>query len=163
MSKAFFFTGFYLFLSLLFLGCDSNRIYEEKVDLDKRIWPKQKEVKFNFEIADTTAQYNLYYILRYTNKYPYQNLYLQYYLEDSTGRVLNKELNNVVLFNPVTGIPTGTGLGDILTLQKRFIDHFTFPRPGLYGIGVEQFMRLDTLPEIITVGIRVERSGEEDR
>jgi gliding motility-associated lipoprotein GldH len=143
---------------LLVFGCDRRQVYEEKVDFDQRIWPKQEAVKFDFPIRDTVQAYNIYYTIRYTNKYPYQNLYLQYYLEDSTGKVLNKELDNIVLFNPVTGIPTGNGLGDILTVQKKFIDHYRFPGPGQYGLSVEQFMRLDTLPEVLTIGIRVEKT-----
>ncbi len=163
MFRSFFAAGSILFFLLLMFACDRNRVYEGKVDFDKRVWSKQQKVKFDFEIPDTVITYDIYYTIRYTNKYPFQNLYLQYYLEDSSGNVLNKELNNIMLFDPVTGIPAGDGLGDIFTVQKKFIDHFQFPGPGLYGLSIEQFMRLDTIPEVLAIGIRVEKTREKER
>lgn len=153
-------SGFILLLTLFIFSCDRNQIFEEKVDFYDRIWPKQQQAQFDFVIPEKDVAYNIYYTLRYTNKYPYQNLYLQYYLEDSTGRVLSRELNNIQLFSAVTGIPTGDGLGDILTLQKKVIDRYSFERPGSYELSIEHFMRLDTLPEILTVGIRVEKAEQ---
>ena len=160
MTKSFFTSGFLLIFLLLTFSCDRKLVYEEKVDFDNRTWVRQQAVNFDFQIQDTIPKYNIHYTIRYTNKYPYQNLYLQYYLEDSAGNVLNKELNNIILFNPVTGIPTGDGLGDILTVQKKFIGDYQFPAPGFYGLSIEQFMRLDTLPEILTIGIRVEKTAD---
>ncbi len=148
------------FLSLILTGCGNDRIFEGKKDFENRYWPKQEQVHFGFEVSDKDLEYNLYYTLRYTNTYPYQNIYLQYYLEDSAGRVLSKELNNILLFNSITGIPTGDGLGDIITLQKQFLDHYKFPEEGLYNLNIEQFMRLDTLPEILTVGLQLEKAQD---
>lgn len=155
-------SAFYiLFLYLFFTGCDNNRVYEGEKDFEDRYWPKQQQVQFDFEVPDQNYEYNLYYTLRYTNIYPYQNIYLQYYLEDSTGKVVSKELNNILLFNAVTGTPMGDGLGDVITLQKQFLDHYKFPTEGLYNLNIEQFMRLDTLPEILTVGLRLEKAQDE--
>jgi len=150
----------FLFLILSFTGCGNNRVFEGKKDFEDRYWPKQEQVHFDFVVSDKDLEYNLFYTLRYTNTYPYQNIYLQYYLEDSTGRVISKELNNILLFNAVTGIPTGDGLGDIITIQKKFLDHYKFPKKGLYNLNIEQFMRLDTLPEILTVGLQLEKTQD---
>jgi len=147
-----------LFLSMFFYACNNDRVFEGKKDFEDRFWPKQEQVHFDFEIQDKDSEYNLFYTLRYSNTYPYQNIYLQYYLEDSSGKVVSKELDNILLFNAITGIPTGDGLGDIITLQKQFLGHYKFPAEGLYNFNIEQFMRLDTLPEILTVGLRLEKA-----
>ena len=88
--------------------------------------------------------------------YPFQNIYLQYYLEDSIGRLQSKELTNVQLFNAKTGIPLGSGLGDLYDIEKPFLEKYKFESVGKYKLRIDQFMRKDSLPEIVSVGIRVE-------
>jgi len=114
--------------------------------------------EFEFVLPGPDQRCNLYYSIRHSNEYPFQNLYLQYYLEDSTGNLLSKNLDNIQLFEPVTGIPIGDGLGDIFVLKKVFLENYAFKNPGLYRLRVDHFMRMDTLPEILSIGIRVESS-----
>ena len=50
----------------------------------------------------------------------------------------------------------GKGLGDILDIQKVFLEKYQFDNPGLYRIRIDQFMRQDSLPDVLSVGLRVE-------
>ena len=119
-----------------------------------------ESAQFNFAITDTTSKYDFYYNVRNTNQYPYRNIYLQYYLQDSSGRVLKKELNNIQLFNPVTGVPLGDGLGDIFDLQKKFLTGYSFDHSGNYQLRIDQFMRRDTLRNVLSIGVKVVRTKE---
>ena len=142
----------------IFSGCDSQRVFEGKKDFPEKYWIFNDPAEFEFEIDNSDIGYNLLFNIRNTSKYQYQNIYLQYYLEDSTGRLISKELKNIQLFNSITGVPLGKGLGDILDIEKTFLEKYTFENPGLYKLRIDQFMRQDSLPEILSVGLRVELS-----
>jgi gliding motility-associated lipoprotein GldH len=145
---------------ILLIACDPGRVYENNIDIPGRYWHQDSLAVFNFHVEDVSVPYNLYYNLRNTIDYPYQNLYITHYLEDSLGNRLDSALNNVVLFDPKTGEPVNGGLGDIYDHQVEVLSDFQFPQSGGYVMKLEQFMRLDSLPEIVSIGIRVEKVQE---
>lgn len=148
----------WIMITLLFLvsNCDSKKVFEGKKDFPDQVWIFNDPAEFYFEIEDTDKAYNLLFNVRNTGKYQFQNIYLQYYLEDSTGRLLSKELKNLQLFNAKTGIPFGQGLGDIYDIERTFLEKYTFENKGKYKLRVDQFMRRDSLAEVLAVGLRVE-------
>jgi gliding motility-associated lipoprotein GldH len=148
--------GYCLSMLILFTGCNSKRVYEGKKDFPDRFWAFNDPAIFNFEIDDPNLKYNLSVSVRTAANYKYQNIYLQYYLEDSTGRLVSKDLKNIQLFNPVTGVPVGSGLGGLYDVQRVFLENFQFDHKGAYRFRIDQFMRQDSLPEILSVGLRVE-------
>lgn len=148
-----------LILVILFFivsSCDSNSVFEGKKDFTDRYWVFDNPAEFEFEINETDKTYNLLFNIRSTAKYPYQNIYLQYYLEDSTGRLLSKDLKNIQLFDSKTGLPFGKGLGDLYDIKKIFLEQYSFSNNGKYKLRIDQFMRQDSLAEIMSVGLRVE-------
>lgn len=148
----------WILASLLFIvsGCDNNKVFEGKKDFSEKYWVFNNPAEFEFEINNTDKNYNLLVNIRNTAKYQYQNIYLQYYLEDSTGRLLSKELKNIKLFNSKTGVPLGKGLGDLYDIERTFIENYTFASNGKYKLRIDQFMRQDSLSEVLSVGLRVE-------
>jgi len=148
----------FIFIILVLFSCNSNRIYEKNVKFPGRIWEKDSEAVFNFEINDINTNYKFYFNLRNTVLYPYQNIYLSYSLEDTLGNVYNSELTNINLFDSKTGEPFGSGIGDIFDHQYLVIDDYQFNNPGMYLFKIKQYMRMDSLPEIMSVGLRIERS-----
>ena len=155
-------TGFKYCLSLLLIfamiaGCaDPSRVYEQNIDLPGNLWLADSVAEFQFEIKDATARYNLYYNVRNSLSYPYHNLYVRHTLEDSLGNMLGGALQNMDLFDPVTGKPLGEGLGDIFDHQILAIPDQKFPENGWYRFKMQQFMRQDSLPLILSIGLRVE-------
>ena len=146
----------WLVITFLFVSCDQSRVYEENVDFADKKWVVDSVPAFEFEIEDPSKPYNIYWNVRNTVAYPYRNLYLTYYLEDTTGRRITTDLHNMVLFEPKTGKPYGSGLGDIFSHQFMALPDFKFDEAGVYRVRLEQYMRTDTLPEIVSVGLRVE-------
>jgi len=143
-------------LLIIVTACDSRRVFEGKKDFPNRYWIFNDPAEFEFEIENTDKTYNLLFNIRNTAKYQFQNIYLQYYLEDSTGRLLSRELKNIQLFNSKTGVPLGQGLGDLYDIEKIFLEDYSFQNEGKYKLRIDQFMRQDSLPEILSVGLRVE-------
>jgi len=149
---------FYLsLLTLTLVSCsDPNRVFDDNLDFDKKYWVVDETVEFDFEIADISQSYNLFYNVRNSNSYPYHNLYVRYSLEDTVGNVLDTKLQNMDLFDPVSGKPLGDGLGDIFDHRILALQDYRFERNGTYRFKIQQFMRQDTLPMILSVGLRVE-------
>ncbi|MEQ8905443.1 gliding motility lipoprotein GldH [Ekhidna sp.] len=149
----------YLVIIMLFftlVACDSSRVYEDFNDLEEAFWHLDSAQSFSFEIADTTRSYNLLATFRNASSYPFYNLYFQYTLEDSSGLILNQQLKEVELFDPKTGEPFGSGLGDLFDHSFALEENYQFDSPGEYTLLLEQYMRRDTLPFILSVGARVE-------
>lgn len=155
--------GLFLILIFLFASCDETRLYESNIDFESRQWLVQDKPVFTFVIPDTTLRYTLYCNVRNTEYYPNARLFFTYYLQDSTNQVLKTKLVSKFLFDSKTGAPFGSSvMGDIFAHQIPLLQNHRFQHTGNYSVVFEQFMRTDTLEGILTVGLRVERSTEEN-
>ena len=143
-------------LFLLLAACDGNRVYQQAYEFDKRGWHMDSIPAFTFEVEDNAPK-NLVLHLRNSIAYPWHNVYLTYYLEDSTGRELASELINIQLFDPKTGAPQGKG-SSIYQHEVSILENHRFPTTGKYTIKVAQYMRELELKEILSVGVRVEKT-----
>ncbi len=148
------------FIGILFLltGCNRNKIFDKIRDLNDRAWPKNQTVEFRFRISDTHPGYDFSYLIRNSILYKYYNLYLSCSLEDTLGNVLETKLSNYDLFDAKTGKPLGDGLGDLFDHKFPLFTDYHFNNPGAYRLEVTQYMREDTLREIMSVGLMVKKS-----
>jgi len=145
-----------IFLAVALSSCDSSRIYEDYNDLEEAFWHMDSIQRFTFQVEDHTQKYNLLATLRNGSGYPYYNIYFQYTLMDSAQRILLEELSEYDFFDPKTGEPKGSGLGDLFDHSIPLEENFQFDYPGSYSLELKQYMRLDTLPYVLSVGARVE-------
>lgn len=144
-----------IFVFFLLFSCDSSRIYEDYVDFENAFWHIDSVKTFSFQIEDTTHKYNLYATIRNASSYPFYNLYYQFQLTDAQDSIITEALKESNLFNPKTGKPYGSGLGDLFDHSFLLDEGTTFPRSGNYKIKLQQSMRKDTLPFILSVGVKV--------
>jgi len=142
------------------MGCDEQRVFEKNLDLAGNQWYIDTVPSFSFRIDDISIPYNIYYNVRNAVNYPYYNLYVTYYLQDSSGKQLSSALQNLVLADAKTGKPLGDGLGDIFDHQVLSLKEYRFPYAGTYTFRIRQYMRQDPLPLIMSVGVRVEKAGK---
>jgi gliding motility-associated lipoprotein GldH len=145
-----------LSMAILIISCDTNRVYEDTATFNKAYWLADSIKYFEFQIPDKTAEYNLLLSVRNGRDYPHSNLYVQYTILDSTRRELDAELRNFQLFHQKSGYPLGNGSGNIYEHNFNLLSGYQFPYAGKYFISTEQYMRYDSLPEIYSVGIRIE-------
>lgn len=149
-----------LVLGLFLTGCDDNRVYENYVDFEERYWLVKETPAFEFEVSDLTATYDLTGNVRNSVSYPWSRIFITYYLRDSLGAVLHKDLVSDFLFDAKTGKPSGSsGLGDIYDHEVPLLKNFRFKKAGKYSVTFEQFMRTDTLQGILAVGLRVDKTA----
>lgn len=148
-------------LPLLLAGsltaCDPNRVFEQNTDFPNYSWDVQQKPSFTFAIADTTTRYNVYFNVRNAADYGFYNLYVKHTLTGPGGRVKSSLLHQMILLDPKTGEPRGTGTGDIFDHQMLALPNQHFAQAGNYTLTLEQYMRQDQLPGLMAIGVRVEK------
>ena len=151
---------FILTFSLFTLfSCDPNRHFEENIDMNDLSWTEENPAQFEVLVENNTIEYNLIATIRNGLDYPYQNIYIQWQVADSLGNSIDNGLLNMDLFDARTGKPLNKGIGSISTNQKAFVEGFQFPYAGKFSIQLEQFMRVPTLKDVYSVGLRVEKAA----
>ncbi len=146
-----------LALGVVCWACDPNRVYEHYHDIPKNQWFIDSVQTYTFTIEDPAIAYNVYYNVRNSISYPYYNLFVTYSLTDKQGKQLSSQLQELMLMDAKTGKPLGDGLGDIFDHQVISLSNYKFPAKGTYTFKIKQYMRKDPLPEIMSMGIRVEK------
>ena len=145
--------------AMVLSACDDTRVYEQISDFENRQWISTDKPQFEFIIKDINQRYNVYSDIRNSVSYPYSRFFFTYYLQDSTGTDLQKRLITEFLFDAKTGKPYGkSGIGDLYDHRFLLLENYQFQYEGKYRVVFEQFMRMDTLPGIMSVGLRVERT-----
>jgi len=154
--------SFSLFAILVILGgCDSRRVFEDNVEFRDRKWKIAEPVEFRFTIDDASKKYNLLMNIRNSLDYPYARIFVNYDLLGQDSLSLAKKMMAEYLFDQKTGRPFGTsGIGDIYDHQFPVLKNYSFKKGGAYRITLNQFMRMDTIPGILAVGIRVEKTEQ---
>ncbi|MEO9965647.1 MAG: gliding motility lipoprotein GldH [Reichenbachiella sp.] len=148
-------------LSLVTASCNSNTVIDEQSDIREGMWNLDSLVAFDFVIDDTTSLYEVQYNVRYAVNYPYYNLYLKYYIEDSTGQILSSDMQELVLFDKKNGDPLGDGLGDLFDRAVPITKNQKFDYAGPYTFKVKQFMRNEQLPGILSFGLKIQKPEED--
>ena len=148
-----------LSLLLTLAACDPAQVYEKNTDLDENVWAVQVKPSFEFTIPDTTQRYDVFFNIRNASAYGYYNLYVKHTLLGPDGKPVSKLLHQMLLMDPRTGEPSGSGTGDIYDHQFMALPRQRFHQAGTYKIVLEQYMRQDQLPGIMAVGIRVAKAG----
>ncbi len=144
--------------AMVFTACDENRIYEKFVKMSE-YWHQDEVISFEFEIENDSLPYDLIAQFKQDIDFPNYNFYFSYQLIDESDSVLEENLEETLFFEPKTGEPLGSGIGDTFDHEHVLKDNFRFPGPGTYEVTFRQFMRVDSIPHILRVGLRVENAS----
>ena len=145
-----------LLVAITFSSCDNTRVYENTVDFNNAYWLADSIKTFDFDIPDESEGYKILFSIRNGLKYPHRNIYISYTISDSTNKVLDEELRDFQLFHPKSGYPFGNGSGIIREHNFDLLIDYEFPYEGRFKISFEQYMRYDSLPEVYSIGVRLE-------
>jgi|TARA_B110000116_G_C16505586_1_gene433225 gliding motility-associated lipoprotein GldH len=146
-------------LVVLTSSCDSNKIFEEYIEVENANWKKENIASFEFNAKDTTTAHNLYINVRNTGTYSYSNLYLFVTMQGPSGGLLKDTVNCILADN--RGKWLGSGVGDLWDLRIPYVGGFKFAQSGNYIVTLEQGMRVEAGLEGITdIGLRVEKVKE---
>ena len=152
--------SFFLVCSAIFLpGCMPSPYYQKDFTIPRNEWSTQYKPTFKFEITDTASVYNLYFIIRHTEAYPFSNIWIRVHTKQPGDSVFEKSRLEIPLAD-AAGKWLGRGMGEIWEHRLRLThegDTAILRKAGRYTIRLEQNMRINPLPEILQVGLRVEK------
>lgn len=141
---------------LIFISsCDSNRVFEDNIDIPDYAWDVKNKISFEVNIDDTAALHNLYVNVRHASHYPYANLYIFIAIKFPNGEFAKDTLECVL--SDESGQWKGDGAGDIWDNQILWKPNVKFPMAGKYTFEYEHAMRIEQVPFIMDVGLRVEK------
>jgi hypothetical protein len=130
---------FIFFLTTSIISCAKIDLFEKQVALPSQQW-----------------FYNLYIILRHTDAYNYNNIWVQLGSK-APGDTMHFQNINLELATDANGWQ-GTGVDDIFEIRKNITPGpVPFKKPGEYTFSVAQIMRENPLNHILNVGFRVEK------
>jgi len=145
-----------IFLSAILAACIKINLFEKQAVIPSQQWFYNDVPQFSFHIDDTTSLYNVYIVLRHTDLYQYNNIWLRVGLKTPKDS-MNFQNINVIMGTDSKGWQ-GTGMDDIFEVRKNIsAAPFFFKTAGDYTFSVAQIMRENPLNHILNVGIRIEK------
>ncbi|HSY76252.1 MAG TPA: gliding motility lipoprotein GldH [Bacteroidia bacterium] len=141
-------------ITVVFCSCNKGVMYQKYVSIPDNTWVANKPITFTVPVDDTINYYNVYVNIRQANDYDFGNIYLFIDIT-APGNHTERDTMNCVLADN-SGRWLGQGLGDIWDNKLWFKRHTRFHK-GEYKFTYTQAMRVDTLEQIMDVGLRVEK------
>lgn len=136
---------------LLFSACTTIGVSEQQKVFNSHSWEAKDSVTFNFEIKDTSSNYQYQLILRHHEKYQYSNIWLQVHVQQpDTNFTFKREFQ---LADNKQWL--GTRMDDITEHRIPFNQTPIPLKKGKYSFTLKQIMRNNPLPEVLSVGVAV--------
>ena len=142
----------------ILVSCKSIDLYEKSVTIPGHAWRSGYKPAFTFTIKDTSTPYQLFVVLRHTDKYRYNNIYLNLYIKQPGEDSTRTARYDLVLANDEGWL--GSGMDDIYEHRIALTPiggEFYFRKPGDYTFTLEQLMREDPLENVLNAGLRIEK------
>ncbi len=149
---------------LVLLSCNTNEVYSEYKALPNH-WPIEETLEFSIPALDSVNTYNLFFNVRNTNEYKYNNLFLIAGIEFPNGKVVVDTLEYQMARADGSWLGTGNRVKENKLWYKENIRFF---EEGDYTVRVRHAMRnnaaimgVSKLEGITDVGIILEKSQTE--
>ena len=145
-----------VFLVTLFSSCTTLDTFERNVSIPNHAWDSDFKPEIEFEIKDTATRYNIFVVIRHSDAYRYNNIWINIYMQ-FPGDTIRKQQLDIRLATDDRGW-LGSGMDDIFEHRVLVTKEPQYLRtPGIYKFRLENIMREDPLEYIMNVGIRVEK------
>ena len=156
VKKRYFF--FFLFTSCLSCNIITG-VFEKSVQLPAQEWPSGLKAEIPFDLTDTAALYNIYIVLRHTDAYHFNNMFVRMSVWEPGATNPKTGDYDLSLATNEKGW-NGTAMDDIYDSRILIQPDTRFRRPGRYRVRLEQLMREDPLKFVLSVGLRVEKAAQ---
>lgn len=144
---------------LLLVTCKQLDVYEKYTTIPKYEWGSDFIAKGSFTITDTLAFYNVFLVLRHTDAYKYNNIWLNIGRQPPNDSFHYQKVN-IRLGEDATGWE-GSGMNDIWEVRTPLNAEPWHFKNGVYNFSMAQIMRDNPLLHIMSVGLRIEKLGEQ--
>ncbi len=148
------YTFVFLLSAAVLSACTQIELFEKNTPIPNIKWQNNFNATGTFNITDTTSLYNVYVVIRHTDAYQYNNIWLNVALQQS-GDSVNMQKLNLSLGSDAQGWE-GTGMNDIWEVRK-LIARLPLKKSD-YNFSIGQIMRENPLQHIMSVGLRLEKA-----
>ncbi len=139
----------------LLSACSSNAVMEEQQQIKENNWDYADSKTFTAQITDTVQHYNIYVSVRHGFNFEWRNMWVKIETTFPDGKTYERRVN--LLLSDADGVWHGDCLGDNCDMLISIQDNAFFPQTGKYTFKVSQDMRVNPLPHIKTIGMRLEK------
>lgn len=140
---------------MILIACGTNNVFERTERFSGHEWPVTREPLIKFDISDTSSFYHIYVVIRHTDAYRYNNIWLNITTQ-SPNDTPRTQLLDVSLADNTKGW-LGSGMDDIFDRRARITQTPIRLKKGTYTFKLQQAMREDPLGYVLSAGIRVEK------
>lgn len=131
-------------------------IFEKNVSLPGQQWESSYKPEIDFTITDTSSLYNIYLVLRHTDAYNYNNIWIRASVQQPGDNTVKSRQYDLPLATNEKGW-LGSAMDDIYEQRVLIQPQTRFTKTGDYHFTIEEVMREDPLKHVLNVGIRVEK------
>ncbi len=144
--------------AFLFAGCNGDVLVDEYHTLPVSGWEYKDVITDSFEVLEPGHYHQLSANLRINGDYTYANFHVKMNITfpDSSS----KEYNVPLQLAEKSGKWLGSGLGDVVTFRIPIFHRKFLTQKGKYTVSISQDMRLESVPNIVSAGLRVEQQEE---
>ena len=144
-----------VFVMVAVAACTTVDLYEKSVAIPGHAWKSSFKPSFDFTIKDSNASYQIFLVLRHSEKYNFNNIYVNVYARVPGSDSLIKIQKDVTLADN-EGWKAASGMDDIYEHRLPLGDIQAL-RAGNYTFTLEQIMREDPLENVLNAGLRIEK------
>ncbi len=139
-------------------ACSDEALIDRYHELPSDGWKYEQIIVDSFEVQNPGCYHQIFANLLISGDYPYANIYLKLTITQPNGSEKSEVIS--VPLAEKSGKWLGTGLGDAITFQSPILHRKYLTQKGKYTLAIEQNMRLQTLSNVLAVGVRVEQQEE---
>jgi gliding motility-associated lipoprotein GldH len=144
-----------ILLFLCFVSCKKIDVYEKQVTIPNFEWSKTFVPTFQFDNGISNNQNFVFAVIRHTNNYPYNNIWVRLTATSPKDSIIVKDVNIPLTTNNQNKEWAGVGMDDVFEVRAK-LSPFS-GEVGNYTFKLENIMRDNPLPEIMNVGLRIEK------
>ena len=135
-------------VSLALTACRSDIVYTQFYPISSAQWHMDSVAHFEYQIADTDADYRVLVYVRHTERYPYQNMWL------CVGDSLHRDTIEFYLADD-----RGQWLGDkhhgFVEMPVLYETNYHYADTGRYDLIIQHGMRDSVLRGITDIGVEI--------
>ncbi|MCQ2975625.1 MAG: gliding motility lipoprotein GldH [Bacteroidales bacterium] len=149
-----------LLLSLIIIGCNPNRLYNERIEIPNMIWHQDSLLNFNINVEDANLAYDIKISIRSNVYFQSRNLWL--FINTTSPSGLTQRDTIECMLSDEKGNILGDASGDIIDYEIPFKNNIKFSTKGIYKFSIQHGMRMEKLPCVDEIGIILDKKTEDN-
>lgn len=142
-------------VTIFIFSCNDLNVYTKQKFFSSHEWHANDSLKFTFNIDDTISRYHVFLVLRHTDEYAFNNIWLNI-TSYPPQSVPAKQMLDLKLADNNSGW-LGAGMGDIFEHKVKITSIPLQLKKGNYSIALQQAMRENPLKHVLNAGVRIEK------